>query len=104
MTDAAYVPLSHDAAIQALCDCAATVTVLSYQEVVEGYFKLRDLPIPASPSPATSDGVEGLRKALAGFDDDYMTSEKHHPGYVLIPTEKFERIRAALAAIPGGAG
>lgn len=38
----------------------------------------------------------GLRKALAGFDDDYMTSENHHPGYVLIPTAKFDEIRAAL--------
>jgi len=37
-----------------------------------------------------------LMAALAGFADDYMTSETHHPGYVLIPTEKFERIRAAL--------
>lgn len=40
------VNLSHEAAIKALCDCAATVTVLSYQEVIEGYFSLRGLPIP----------------------------------------------------------
>jgi hypothetical protein len=38
-----------------------------------------------------------LMAALEGFDDDYMTSETHHPGYVLIPTDKFERIRTALA-------
>lgn len=30
--------------------------------------------------------------ALTGFDDDYMTSETHHPGYVLIPTATFERV------------
>lgn len=35
-----------------------------------------------------------LRAALNGFGDDYMTSEHHHPGWVLIPTEQFERIRA----------
>jgi hypothetical protein len=34
--------------------------------------------------------------ALAGFGDDYMTSEAHHPGYVLIPTDQFKRVRAAL--------
>jgi len=37
-----------------------------------------------------------LAKALEGFDDDYMTSETHHPGYVLIPTAKFEEIQTAL--------
>jgi len=36
------------------------------------------------------------REAVMGIDDDYMTSEKHHPGYVLIPTAKFEAIRSAL--------
>lgn len=35
-------PLTHDEAIDALCGCAATVTVPSYQEAIEGYFKLRD--------------------------------------------------------------
>lgn len=38
--------LSHNEAIDALCGCAATVTVLSYQEAIEGYFKLRGLEIP----------------------------------------------------------
>ena len=38
--------MSHDAAIDALCGCAATVTVLSYQEAIEGYFTLRGLEIP----------------------------------------------------------
>lgn len=35
--------LSHDAAIAAICGCAATVTVLSYQEAIEGYLKLRGI-------------------------------------------------------------
>ncbi|WP_300115084.1 hypothetical protein [Sphingobium sp.] len=39
-----------------------------------------------------------LRKAVHGIADDYMTSEAHHPGYVLIPTAKFEQIVAALAS------
>lgn len=44
-------PMSHDEAIDALCGCAATVTVLSYQEAIEGYFKLRELPIPGPSTP-----------------------------------------------------
>lgn len=36
-----------------------------------------------------------LKAACAGVADDFMTSEVHHPGYVLIPTERFERIRVA---------
>lgn len=45
--------------------------------------------------------TSALAKATAGIDDDYMTSETHHPGYVLIPTAKFEAIRdAALAPTP----
>jgi hypothetical protein len=41
---------------------------------------------------------EALLQALKGFDDDFLTSDTHHPGYVLIPTEVFERIRTALAS------
>lgn len=43
----------------------------------------------------------GLRDAVEGIDDDYMTSEKHHPGYVLIPTAKFEQIIAATERAKG---
>lgn len=39
-----------------------------------------------------------LINAVQGIDADYMTSENHHPGYVLIPTAKFEEIRSALVA------
>lgn len=42
--------LGHDEAIAALCSCAATVTTLSYREAIEGYFKLRGLPIPTRPT------------------------------------------------------
>lgn len=49
---------------------------------------------------AGSPRVSTLREAVEGIDDDYMTSENHHPGYVLIPTAKFEAIRAALSARP----
>lgn len=41
---------------------------------------------------------ERFRVAIAGIEDDFMTSERHHPGYVLIPTEKFEALRAAASA------
>lgn len=37
-----------------------------------------------------------MESALVGFADDFMTSEAHHPGYVLIPTAKFDAIRSAL--------
>lgn len=53
-----------------------------------------------SPTERANPGARELRSALEGFDDDYMTSETHHPGYVLIPTEKFERIRAILSLLP----
>jgi hypothetical protein len=37
-----------------------------------------------------------LYVACDGIADDYMTSEKHHPGYVLIPAARFEAITAIL--------
>lgn len=51
---------------------------------------------PLYRAPPSADVAE-LVDALKGFDDDYMTSEKHHPRYVLIPTWRFENIRAVLA-------
>lgn len=41
--------------------------------------------------------LDAVVEAAEGIADDYMTSEQHHPGYVLIPTERFEAIRAAVA-------
>lgn len=43
MPQAAKETLNHDAAIAAICGCAATVTILSYQEAIEGYLKLRGI-------------------------------------------------------------
>jgi hypothetical protein len=45
-------------------------------------------------------------EALSGIADDYMTSEHHHPGYVLIPTAKFEELCALsnLTASTAGGG
>ena len=40
-----------------------------------------------------------LVDALRGVADDYMTSEEHYPGHVLIPTAKFDQLRAAAEAI-----
>lgn len=57
---------------------------------------------PATPEPA-GDLVERVKDALSEFGDDYMTSNAHHPGYVLIPAEQFDRAciaRAAIAAMP----
>lgn len=50
--------------------------------------------MPLYAHPPAAEPV-GLREAVEGIDDDYMTSEKHHPGYVLIPTAKFEQIVSA---------
>lgn len=50
--------LTHDAAIDAICNCASSVSVLSYQEAIEGYFKLRGLLIPHAPSLAAQDIVD----------------------------------------------
>jgi len=36
-----------------------------------------------------------LAEACAGIEDDFMSSEKHHPDYVLIPTERFVAISVA---------
>ncbi len=38
--------------------------------------------------------IKALEDAIASIDADYMTSTEHHPGYVLIPTEMFERLVA----------
>lgn len=58
-----------------------------------------EIPLAQSVDPVADE--EALRDALVsaacdGIADDYMTSEKHHPGYVLIPSAKFEAILAAL--------
>ena len=37
--------MTHDEALDAITGCAATVTVLSYQEAIEGYLKLRGVAI-----------------------------------------------------------
>lgn len=41
------------------------------------------------------------RQVVAGVEDDFMTSERHHPGYVLIPTAKFEELRLAASLLSG---
>jgi hypothetical protein len=47
-------PLTHMETIKVLDDCASTVSILSYQEAIEGYFKLRGLEIP--PDEITTKG------------------------------------------------
>lgn len=70
---------------QSLCDASALI------DEIEPILR-RALSAPRQP-----DG-EAVREAVEGIADDYMTSETHHPGYVLIPTAKFEQILAALAS------
>lgn len=56
--------LNHDEAIDALCGCAATVTTLSYQEAIEGYFALRGLPIPITPPEVGGELVERVTRKM----------------------------------------
>lgn len=59
-----------------------------------------DIAASPEPVPATNQAGEvALRAAVASIADDYMTSEVHHPGYVLIPTAKFDEL-SALATQP----
>ncbi|QUT07897.1 hypothetical protein KFK14_11210 [Sphingobium phenoxybenzoativorans] len=51
---------------------------------------------PAAQEPSGDVAGEALQVACADIADDYMTSENHHPGYVLIPTAKFEAIKNAV--------
>lgn len=41
--DARRKVMSHDLALEAICGVAASVTILSYQEAIEGYLDLRGL-------------------------------------------------------------
>jgi len=45
--------------------------------------------------------LKRLLEAVRPIADDFMTSETHHPGYVLIPTARFDAIRAALGSAEG---
>lgn len=73
MTAASPIPdLDHQQALDAICGCAATVTVLSYEEAIGAYFKLRGLGDPASALPLSdtgkinlSTGVDTLRAKIA---------------------------------------
>lgn len=68
-------------------------------------WKVRALAAEAKHS-ALIERVKVLEGALAGIADDFMTSEKHHPGYVLIPKAKFEQLCefSALSNATGGEG
>ena len=55
---------THDEAIKALCDCAATVTVLSYQEAIEGYIQMRGLTLAKIDELSAK-----VRAALGGQHD-----------------------------------
>lgn len=55
MMDERVKLLTHEEALDAICGCAGTVTVLSYQEAIEGYLKLRGI---------SSERVQFLERAL----------------------------------------
>lgn len=45
-------------------------------------------------------GVPEAVHVLAAMCSDYMTSDQHHPGYVLVPTAAFDRGRTLVSAAP----
>jgi hypothetical protein len=49
---------------------------------------------------ASNGEAKRLREACEGIADDYITSDTHHPNYVLIPTVKFKAICTALGDKP----
>lgn len=61
-TETKLADMTHDEAIAALCGCAATVTVLSYQEAIEGYFKLRGMDWNQRTAKTYADGLEDAAK------------------------------------------
>ena len=98
--------LTHNAAIDALCKCAASVSVLSYQEAIEGYFKLRGLAVP-NQQPAQDGLVEALDDAtideiILNFAGGIVqVPSKHNPrGYVSYYRPR-DAMRNALSAIKG---
>jgi len=56
---------------------------------------------PLYPDPPATD-VAALVEAAKAMAEDHMTSEHHHPGYVLVPTVAFEQLRQALAPFTKG--
>lgn len=73
------------------CACGLSLVVIDAQTEAEAIAAWSR----RAPSPAA--------KAIIGISDDYMTSEKHHPRHVLIPTAKFEELVAAEALMSGDA-
>lgn len=72
------------------------------REFRAGDGRLDDVDLDAADAvlSAIAERNLSLSCALAGFGSDYMTSERHHPGYVLIPTEQFDRILALRTKEP----
>ena len=82
-----------------------------YTDPMEGGQDAYDLSLVAMSEAARAyaamrrvdPSIAELTEALAGLTNDYMTSENHHPGYVLIPTAKFELL-AKIASNHGSPG
>lgn len=76
----------------------------SDQQAAENTDGPRSCSCHPSERPTPCPGKHAYREcmvaaALGGIEDDYMTSEKHHPAYVLIPVKKFEQLCAAAKVI-----
>lgn len=58
--------------------------------------KRKTLQLIAEGAARARGGVDLLNEAAAEMLADHMTSEHHHPDYVLVPTAAFNKIRAAI--------
>ena len=59
--------------------------------------KLADFLATRAAPPAMD--REAVEIAVRGISDDFMTSETHHPGYVLIPLAKCVQLQGAEASL-----
>jgi hypothetical protein len=70
--------LTHDEAIDAICGCAATVTVLSYQEAIESYLDLRGIDpdaIQATEARMSSAERERCARIVEDWPDNGISKQ-----------------------------
>lgn len=94
---------THEEALDAIRGCAATVTVLSYQEAIGAYFKLRGWPAPETVR-AWPDPLHDLLALAADFieeeADNRSAAGSECSDYEREPRELAARLRSAMEPLP----
>ena len=105
-TEQAARALSHKEALEAIIGCSATTTVLSYQEAIEGYLKLRGLAHTTLP-PADAGLVALLREVadaandmIAALNEQVMTPKRYNKAGQRLQAAR-DRIDTALSGQEG---